>query len=421
MDIARPDVKRRKRRRQILISLAGLVLLTVVTVALSRIEPAAPKVDAATIWRDTVKRGLMIRQVRGNGTLVPEKIMTVQSDTGGTVEDILVWPGARVEPQTVLLILRNPLLIQEAFDLEWQVKASEARREELRVKLQGDRLSQEATITNLQYQLEQAQLEAEASEKLAAMGLEPELVYKANRTKAAGLEVSYQLEIRRVEMNTRSAAAQLAVQEADLEKLRASFALKQSQVEALKVKAGIAGVLQQVGDESRLQIGQRVTLGTTLAKVVRPDELMAEIKIPETQAKDIKIGQKAEIDTRNGIIPGRVSRIDPSVISGTVTVDVTLEGALPPGARPDLSVDGTIELERLENALHVARMVHGQSFSTVGVFKVTPDAQEAVRIPVQLGRSSVSTIEIQAGLKVGDEIILSDMSQWDEYDRIRLN
>jgi hypothetical protein len=289
----------------------------------------------------------------------------------------------------------------------------------LEAQLETERFAQQSVVTTTGISLEQARLNASATEALFAARLEAELNAKSDRAKADGLEVHYQLEQKRLEILERSAQAQRAVQKADLEKLRALLKLKQDQVAALQVRAGIHGVLQQVGDAARLQIGERVGPGATLAKVVRPEQLKAEIKIAETQARDVRIGQPATIDTRNGVIPGHVARVDPAVVNGTVTVDVTLDGVLPKGARPDLSVDGTIELERLDDVLHVARPVHGQSDSTVGVFKILAD-NRAVRVPVKLGRSSVSTIEVIEGLAEGDRVVLSDMSQWDEYDRVRL-
>lgn len=401
------------------IGLVAVVIVAAVSLGLARLEPAAPTVDRAQVWTDTVKRGEMLRQVRGNGSLVPEKIVTVQSDTGGTVADILVWPGAEVQPETVLLVLENPQLKQEAFDLGWQLKGAEAKFAELEAQLETERFAQEATLTSCGFELEQARLEAIAVEKLFAESLEAELTAKAARAKADGLRVRHELEQRRLTIMERTSRARIAVQQADLEKLRALLKLKQDQVADLHVRAGIRGVLQQIGDRERLQIGERIAVGATLAKVVRPDQLKAEIKIAETQARDVRIGQRASIDTRNGLIPGRVSRVDPAVANGTVTVDVSLEGGLPRGARPDLSVDGTIELERLTDVLYVGRPVHGQSDATLGMFKVQANG-EAARVPVKLGRSSVSTIEVLEGLAAGDEIVLSDMSQWDEYSRIKL-
>jgi multidrug resistance efflux pump len=324
MDIARPDLKRRRRRNRALLGFGGIILVGLATLGLARLEPAAPRVDRAQVWTDIVQRGEMLRQVRGNGSLVPEKIVTVQSDTGGTVQDILIYPGTEVEADTVLLTLSNPTLEQEAFDLTWQLKAAEAGMTELEAQVETDRFSQEATVTRYEVELEQAELEASASEKLHEEELEAGLVAKAARAKARALAVQLELEKRRLEVFARTAAAKIAVRQADLEKLNASLKLKQKQVAALSVKAGIDGVLQQLGESERLQIGERIAPGATLAKVVRPNELKAEIKIAETQARDIRIGQVASVDTRNGVIPGRVSRVDPSVANGTVTVDVSL-------------------------------------------------------------------------------------------------
>lgn len=419
MDIDRPDLKQQHNRRRWLTGIAIVVLLTMVTLGLSRLKPAAPRVESAQIWHGTVQRGEMVREVRGNGSLVPEKIITIQSDTGGTVEDILVWPGTVVETDTVIMILKNPQLKQETFDMEWQLKAAEAQQAELIAQLETEKFSQEATVTTREYELRQARLEASASEKLFDDNLIAELTAKAQRAKSDGLEIQFELEKKRLQLLERTSKARMAVQEADIEKLKASLELKKDQVRALHVTAGISGVLQQIGEGNGLELGARVTAGATLAKVVRPDQLKAEIKIPETQAKDVRIGQTALIDMRNGKIKGIVSRVDPAVLNGTVTVDVSLEGELPLGARPDLSVDGTIELERLSQVLHVGRPVHGQSESTISLYKIL-DTKEAVRVTVKLGRSSVSTVEIIEGLEEGDQVILSDMSQWDEYDRVQL-
>ena len=370
---------------------------------------------------DTVKRGQMLRQVRGNGTLVPEQIQFVQADTDGRVERILILPGAEVKPDTILMELSNPELKQAAFDAEWQLRAAEAQLTKLNVQLESDRLTQKAAIATLKSDFEQAKLEAEADENLKQGGLVAILTAKRSKAKADDLGSRLEIEEERLRISVDSARAQVAAQEADLEKARALLALKGRQVEALQVRAGIPGVLQQIGDIATLQVGQRVTPSATLAKIVQPTKLKAEIKIAETQAKDILIGQVASIDTRNGIIPGKVIRVDPSVQNGTVTVDVKLEGPLPRGARPDLSVDGTIELERLDDVLYVGRPVQGQSESTIGIFKVIESGRGAVRVIVKLGRSSVSTIEVLQGLAVGDQVILSDMSAWDGHERVKLN
>lgn len=418
MDIARPDLKKRRHRKRILLSGAALFLLVLVTVGLSRLKPAAPAVDRAQVWSGVVERGEMIRQVRGNGTLVPEHIQYVQAESDGRVERILVLAGAVVQPDTVLIEMSNPELEQQAFDLEWQLKGAEAQMKRLLVRLESDRLTLESAIASLQAEYSQALLEAEADEILSKEGLVPDLTMKKSRARADELKQRLALEERRLEIKEESDTAEIEVQQAEHEKLKASIELKKRRVAALHVRAGIEGVLQSIGEKGDLQVGQRVSPAATLAKIVQPRQLKAEIKIAETQAKDVLIGQRAVIDTRNGLINGRVMRVDPAVLNGTVTVDVSLDDPLPKGARPDLSVDGTIELERLEDVLHVGRPVHGQPDATIGLFKINGD--DAIRVAVKLGRSSVSSIEVIEGLEAGDQIILSDMSQWDEYDRVRL-
>src|SRR3954470_4260336 len=421
MDIARPDQARKKKRRRLLLGAAALLLIALVTVGLSQLKPAAPTVEKASVWTDTVKQGQMLRQVRGNGTLVPEQIQFVQAETDGRVERILVLPGAEVKADTVLLELSNQQLKQDVFDAEWQLKGAEASLKKLKVQLESERLTQKAQIASLKLDLTQSTLEAEADEALAKRGLVASLTAKRSRAKADELVSRLEIEEERLRISEDSVKAQVAVQQAELEKVGALLALKRRQLAALHVVAGIDGVLQQIGDTVMLQVGQRVTPSATLAKIVQPTKLKAEIKIAETQAKDILIGQVASIDTRNGIIPGKVIRVDPSVQNGTVTVDVKLEGPLPKGARPDLSVDGTIELERLENVLYVGRPVQGQPDSTVGIFKLIEGGKNAVRTTVKLGRTSVTTIEILQGLQVGDQVILSDMSAWYSHERVRLN
>jgi len=425
MDVARPDIARRKKRRRILYFMIAAVGLAGVTLGLSRLKPAVPGVEKSSIWTDTVKRATsenpMLCQVRGNGTLVPEQIQFVQSETDGRVERILIKPGAQVTADTVLMELSNAELKQAAFDAEYQVKSVEAQITKLRVQLESDRLAQKAVVATLKYEAEQAGFVAEADEKLARDGLVPNLTARQSRAKATDLLGRVEIEQERLAIAVESAKAQLAAADADLEKTRALLALKKRQLAALEVRAGIDGVLQQIGDTQMLQVGQRITPSATLAKIVQPTKLKAEIKVAETQAKDVLIGQVAAIDTRNGVIPGRVVRVDPSVVNGTVTVDVKLEGELPRGARPDLSVDGTIELERLNDVLYVGRPVQGQPESTISLFKLVEGGRGAVRVPVKLGRTSVSTIEIIQGLEVGDQVILSDMSASDGHDRVKLN
>lgn len=421
MDIPRPDQARKRRRNRLLSGGAALVVVVAITAGLSQLKPAAPTVERGSVLTDTVKRGQMLRQVHGNGALVPEQIKFVQAETDGRVERILVLPGAEVKAETILLELSNPELKQAAFDAEWQVKAAEAQLARLRVQLNSERLTQKSAVASLKSDCEQARLEAEADANLASRGLVASLTAKRSKAKAEDLAARLEIEQERLRISEESAAAQLAVQQAELEKTSALLELKRRQVDALQVRAGIDGVLQQIGDLQPLQAGQRISPSATLAKIVQPTKLKAEIKIAETQAKDVMIGQIAAIDTRNGVIPGRVVRVDPSVQNGTVTVDVKLDGPLPKGARPDLSVDGTIELERLDDVLYVGRPVNGQADSTVGIFKLIDGGKNAVRVPVKLGRLSVITVEILAGLQAGDQVVLSDMSAWDGHERVRLN
>jgi HlyD family secretion protein len=421
MDVARPDLARKKRRRRLILSILSLLAVAVVTLGLSQLDPAAPTVEKGSIWTDTVKRGEMLRQVRGNGSLVPEQIQFVQSETDGRVERILVKPGAQVTPDTVIMELSNAELKQEVFDAEYEVKIGEAQLAKLKVQLESERLTQKALFATLKSEAEQASLVAQADANLLQQGLVPVLTERQSRAKATDLKGRVEIEEERLRISADSVKAQLIAADAELEKTRALLALKGRQLAALKVLAGIDGVLQQIGDTQTLQVGQRISPSATLAKIVQPTKLKAEIRIAETQARDILIGQLAAIDTRNGIIPGRVVRVDPSVLNGTVTVDVKLEGELPRGARPDLSVDGTIELERLDDALYVGRPVQGQPDSSISLFKVIEAGRAAVRVAVKLGRSSVSTIEVLEGLQVGDQVVLSDMSAWDGHDRLKLN
>lgn len=416
MDVPRQGVARRKLIRRIAVGGVLLTAIPLITVGLSRLKPAAPSVPGGTVWPDTVKRGPMVRQVRGLGTLVPEEILWIPATSAGRVERILVRPGTAVRPETILLVLRNPELDLDALDAEYQVKAAEARYQDLKVQLESQRLTQEAEVARIQSEHSQAKLKADRDSLLAKEGLLPDIDLKISLATAAELANRHQIERKRLSIQSESVEAQLAVLRADMDKVRALAQLKRSQVEDLKVRAGAAGVLQELP----VEVGQQVAAGTILAKVAQPERLKAELRIAETQAKDVQIGQKVEVDTRNGIIPGLVSRIDPAVREGTVTVDVKLTGELPQGARPDLSVDGTIELERLEDVIYVGRPTFGQPNSTVSLFKYDPDGRGATRVQVKLGRTSVNTIEVVEGLRPGDKVILSDMSAWDAYDRIRL-
>ena len=390
--------------------------MALVTMGLSRLKPAAPGVDRSTVWIDAVKRGPMLRQVRGLGTLTPVDIQWIPAATDGRVEKIPVLPGTAVQPNTVLLILTNPQLMQETLDANLKLKAAEADYKNLEAQLESQVLTQKSLVAQANAEYNEARMQAETDQQLNKLGVISDLNRKIADGKAQQLQVRDQIEQERLTNSSKVLQAQLLAKQAEIEQDRALAQLKQTQVQNLTVRAGIRGVLQ----EQPLKVGQWVTPGTTLAKVVQPDHLKAELKIPETQAKDIQLNLPASVDTHNGVIAGHVMRIDPAVYNGTVTVDVALDDPLPSGARPDLSVDGTIDLERLSNVLYVGRPAFGQENSTVGMFVLQPDGKTAVRDQVKLGRSSVNTVEILGGLKDGDQVILSDMSRWDNFDRIRL-
>lgn len=417
MDIQREGVAKKKRLRRLIMGIGGLVVILLVTVGLSRLEPAAPTVERETVWVDKVKRGEMIRQVRGPGTLVPEDVRWITVSIDGRVERIPNLPGIRVEPDTVLLELSNSELEQNFAEAEQLLRAAQADYQTQEAQLQGQLLEQQSQAAAIESQAEQAKLQAEADETLNKDGLVPELTYKLSRLRATQLAEQSKIEWERVRKNESSAKAQLAAQRARVEQARASHELRRRQLDSLKVRAGLSGVLQELP----VQVGQQVTPGSNLARVARPEKLKAELRIPETQAKDVAVGQEASIDTRNGVVAGRVIRVAPSAQDGTVIVDVKFTEPLPPGARPNLSVDGTIEIERLNDVIYVGRPAYGQPNSKVEMFKLVKEGREAVRVPVQLGRSSVSTMEIVSGLQPGDEVILSDTSAQDGYDRIRLD
>jgi HlyD family secretion protein len=416
VDIVRPEVKRKKRIRLIIYIVAAVVLIPLVTYALSRLKPAAPSVDNGTIWTDTVKRGPMLREVRGLGTLVPETILLIPAVTDGRVDKRYILPGTPVKAGTAILDLSNPELQQTALDAQYQMKGAQANLEQTRALLQNQLMDKRTQAASISSAYHTALLDRETNEQLSANGLVSDLIYKKSQVAAAELAKQDDLAQKEVETFENSIASQVAVQQANLDERRAMYELKKSQLDQLHVRPGIDGVLQELD----VEVGQKVTMGTVLARVAQPTHLKAQLKIAETQAKDISIGQKASVDTHNGIIAGHVTRIDPAVQNGTVTVDVGLDGVLPPGARPDLSVEGTVEIERLADILFVGRPVHGEANSTVGLFKVVDDGKEAARVQVQLGRSSVNTVEIVRGLEVGDKVILSDMSAWDNYDRVQL-
>ncbi len=418
MDIARPEFKQQKRRRQIIFAALALLFIVAVSIGVSRLKPAAPTVERGTVWTDTVKRGSMLRQVRGLGSLVPtqEDVRQIPAETEATVMRIRVLPGTHVQKDTILLEMSNPQVEQAAVDAGLQLKAAQAELSSLRVKLDSDLMTQKAGAATVSADYNQAQRQAQTDEQLYKLGVISGLAYKASSGKAEELSTRHQIEKDRLTINQQSIQSQLMVQQSKVDQMRALAELKQKQLDNLKVRAGIDGVLVDLP----VQVGQHVLPGAMIAKVVQPDHLMAELKVPETQARDVQIGEPASVDTHNGVVTGTVMRVDPAVQNGTVTVDVKLIGELPKGARPDLSVDGTIDLEKLDNVLYVGRPAMGQENSTITLFKLDPNGSGATRVPVKVGRASVNSIQVLEGLKEGDTVILSDMSRWDKTDQIRL-
>jgi HlyD family secretion protein len=418
VDISRPDLKKKKRQRQVAFAIGAAIVLAVAVMLVARLKPAAPEVDRATIWTDTVKRGPMLRQVRGPGTLVPreDKIRLIPAETEATVVRIRVLPGAKVDPDTIMMDLVDPTLQEELLDAQLQLKAALADYTNTRARLQSDLMTQKAAAATVGADNSQANLQSQTDKSLYDLGVISGLTYSASKGKADELKTRNNLEGERLTLNEKAIETQLAVQQTKVDQAKAMLALREKQQEALSVRAGISGVLVDLPH----QVGEHVAPGTTLAKVVQPDQLKASLKIAETQARDIQIGQPAEVDTHNGVIAGKVMRIDPAVQNGTVTVDVELAGALPQGARPDLSVDGTIDLERMTDVLYVGRPALGSENSTISLFKVSADGKTAVRVPVKVGRASVNSIQVIEGLQAGDTVILSDMGRWDSTDKIRL-
>jgi len=416
MDIPRPSNARAKLIRRIVMLAVAVLAIGGVTFGLSRLRPAAPSVDKATVWSDEVKRGPMVLEVRGIGTLVPVNIIWIPAQTEAQVEKIVLRPGAIVKPDSIILELNNLTLKKDALDAEFQLKAAEADYANLQVQVNSDLLNQKAAEAAVRSEYEQAKIQHEVDEKLRAEGIGSNVTAELSRVREEQLAVRLQLEGDRTKNTADAAKSKLQAQASHVQQQRALYELRKAELDALHVRAGISGVLQLVPVEE----GQHVTPGTNLARVADPTKLKAEIKVAETQAKDVTIGLKSAVDTRNGIVEGHVARIDPSVQNGTVTVDVAIDGPLPIGARPDLSVDGTIEIENLKDVLFVGRPVHGAAQSTISLFKLSPDGSEASRVNVKIGRSSVNTVEVKDGLQVGERVILSDMSQWDNNDRIRL-
>jgi HlyD family secretion protein len=416
MDIARPDFARKKKIRLTIYTAAALVVLPVITIGVSRLKPAAPVVERSTIWLDTVKRGEMLREVRGLGTLVPVDIRWIPAQTSARVDKIVLQSGATVKTDSVILELSDAQLQHDAIDAEYAYKAGQADLANLKVQLANNLMTQKSAAADIESQYQQAKLQADVDKQLFEQQLQSEVISKKSTVAAEHLAIKEQLVQEQLKIADDAAKAQIAAQEAHLEQQRVLYELKKQQVDSLHVRAGLAGVLSAVS----VEVGQQVAPGTNLVRVADTSRLKATIQIQETQAKDVAIGQKTTIDTHNGTAQGHITRVDAAVVNGTVAVDVSFDGPQPPDARPDLSVDGTIELERLPNILYIGRPVQGQQKSIVGLFKMLDGGKEAVRVSVELGRSSVTTIEVLRGLQEGNQVILSDMSAWDAYDRVRL-
>ena len=428
MDIARKNVGRRKVVRWTVTGFITLAVVSGISFGVRRLKPAAQSVDMSTLWPDTVRRGPMVREVNGLGTLVPEDTMLITATTDGRIERILIRPGSPVRADSLVMIMTSPELETQLLSAQYTLKAAQAAYDNLKVTLQKGLLDMQSKAAEVGANYATAKLEADRDSKLAKDGLVSDIDAKISTTKAEQLGEQSQIEKKRLEINSQADQAQLAAAKVKVDQLQGEYDLKKSQVDQLKVRAGFDGTLEALpAPLTQVEEGQKMTAGSPLGKVAQQTHLKAELKIPETQAKDITIGLPAVIDTRlagggsNGLIEGRVSRIDPSILNGTVTVDVALKGALPNGARPDLSVDGTIQLERLPDVLYVGRPAYGQENSTVQLFKLEPDGRYANKVKVTFGRSSVNTIEVKEGLKVDDRVILSDMSNYDNTDRIKLN
>jgi multidrug resistance efflux pump len=421
MDIARPDLSLKRKRRLLAFSVAALAILAVAVIAVYRLKPAAPTVDRSTIWTDTVKRGPMIRQVRGStGTLVPreDSIELIPAQTDATVVRIRVLPGAKVTPDTILMDLADPQLQQEVLNAKLALKAAQADYKSLQATLESTLMDKKASAAQVNSDYTQDQLQAQTDKALYDLGVISGLAYSKSKNTADQLTDQHQLSRQQLEVNQKAIEVQLASSQAKIDQARALLDLYQRQAQALEVRAGISGVMAPLA--TPLQVGQHVATGTSVAEVIQLDKLKAALQIAETQARDIQIDQPASIDTHNGIIPGHVTRIDPSVVNGTRTVDVALDGPLPQGAVPQLSVDGTIDLERMTDVFYVGRPALGNENSTLSLFKLDTEGKGAVRVPVKVGRASVNSIQVIEGLKEGDTVILSDMSKEDNVDRIRL-
>jgi multidrug resistance efflux pump len=420
MDIARPDIKRKKTQRQIVVGTLAVLVLAGVAFAVSRLKPAAPAVERGTVWTDTVKRGPLLVQVRGLGTLTPreDSIQLIPAQTDATVVRIRVLPGTKVTPDTILMDLADPELQQKLLDAQLALKGAQSDYQSLQATLQSTLMDKKAAAAAVNSAYTQDQLQAKTDKQLYDLGVISGIAYSASKNTADQLSTQHKISEEQLDVNANAIKVQMASQQTKIDQARALLDLYEKQEQALQVRAGISGVLTTLA--TPLQVGQHVTVGTSVAEVVQPDKLKAALSIAETQAHDIQLDQPAEIDTHNGIVPGHVTRIDPAVLNGTRVVDVTLDGPLPPGAVPQLSVDGTIDLQRLKDVLYVGRPAFGNANSTISLFKVDPDGKGAVRVPVKVGQASVNEIQVLDGLHEGDTVILSDMSRWDNFNRIRL-
>jgi HlyD family secretion protein len=420
MDISRPDIKKKKLRRNLIWAAMALVAVAAAAVGVYRLKPAAPTVDASTIWPDTVKRGPMVRQVRGLGTLVPreDSIELIPTQTDATVVRIRVLPGTMVTPDTILMDLADPQLQQELLNAQLALKGAEADYKSLQATLQSTLMDKKTAAAEVNANYTQDALQAQTDKQLYDLGVISGLAYNKSKNTADQLTTQHQLSQQQLDVNQKAIEVQLASAQAKIDQAKAQLALYQKQADALQIRAGISGALAPLA--LPVQVGQHVTAGTSVAEVIQMDKLKAALQIAETQAHDILIGQPAEIDTHNGIVPGHVTRIDPAVVNGTRTVDVALDGPLPPGAVPQLSVDGTIDLQRLSDVLYVGRPAFGNENSTITLFKIDPAGKTATRVQVKVGRASVTQIQVLDGLKEGDRVILSDMSRYDNTDKVRL-
>jgi HlyD family secretion protein len=421
MDIARPDLKQKRKRQLMIWAGVAVVVVAALGFAVSRLKPAAPTVERSTIWPDTVKRGPLLRLVRAStGSLVPreDSIELIPAQTDATVVRIRVLPGAKVTPDTILLDLADPQLEQEVLNAQLALKAAQADYKSLQATLQSTLMDKKAAAAQVHADYTQDQLQAQTDKALYELGVISGIAYNKSKNTAEQLDAQHKLSQQQLDVNQKAIEVQLASSQTKIDQAKALLDLYQRQANALHVRAGISGSLAPL--PTPLQVGQHVTAGTSVAEVIQLDKLKAALQIAETQARDIQIGQPATVDTHNGVIPGHVTRIDPSVVNGTRTVDVTLDGPLPAGAVPQLSVDGTIDLERLTDVLYVGRPALGNENSTLSLFKLDADGKGATRVPVKVGRASVNDIQVIEGLKEGDTVILSDMSRWDSVDRIRL-